>query len=36
MKIIDKFCGKIGLIDSEEEKRLQDEIDEEEQSLKKE
>ena len=31
MKIIDKFCGKIGLIDSEEEKRLQDEIDEEEQ-----
>ena len=31
MKIIDKFCGKICLIDSEEEERLQDEIDEEEQ-----
>lgn len=29
MKIIDKVCGKIGLIDSEEEKQLKEEIEQE-------
>ena len=27
MKIIDKVCGKIGLVDSEEEKQLKEEIE---------
>ena len=29
MKIIDKVCGKIGLVDSEEEKQLKEEIEQE-------
>lgn len=36
MKIIDKVCGKIGLIDTEEEKQLKDEIAEEEQKAEEE
>ncbi|MCI6752580.1 cell division protein SepF [Selenomonas bovis] len=31
MKIIDKVCGKIGLIDSDEERKLKEELEQEEQ-----
>ena len=33
MKIIDKVCGKIGLIDSDEEKKLKEELEQEEQEV---
>ena len=36
MKIIDKVCGKIGLIDSDEEKKLKEEIEQEEQEVEEE
>ena len=36
MKIIDKVCGKIGLIDSDEEKKLEEEIEQEEQEVEEE
>ena len=36
MKIIDKVCGKIGLIDSDEERKLKEELEQEEQEVEEE